>query len=103
MTRALLLTGGAIRTMDSTRPCVDAVGVVGDKIVACGTEAEVAAAVGDGAERVDLGGGALLPAFIDAHHHYCMAALDRRSPDLHQEPGEPIAALLARLEPAVRG
>jgi len=102
MAPALLLTGGAILTMDPTRPRADALGVLGEEIVACGAEAEVAAALGDGAERVDLGGGALLPAFIDAHHHYCMAALDRLAPDLHPAPGEPIAALLARLEPAVR-
>jgi predicted amidohydrolase YtcJ len=94
---ARLLTGGSILTMDPARPRVDAVGTAGETIVACGTETEVAAALGEGAERVDLGGGALLPAFIDAHHHYCMAALDRRTPDLHAAPGEPIAALLDRL------
>ncbi len=88
--------------MDPAQPRADALGVVGEKIVARGTEAEVAAALGDGAQRVDLAGAALAPAFIDAHHHYCMAALDRRAPDLHTAPGEPIAALLARLGPAVR-
>jgi len=102
MAQGLLLTGGAILTMDPMRPRADALGVLGEEIVACGTEAEVVAALGDGAQRVDLGGAALLPAFIDAHHHYCMAALDRRAPDLHLAPGQPIAALLARLEPAVR-
>jgi predicted amidohydrolase YtcJ len=102
MARPLLFTGGTILTMDPSRPRAEALGVAGEEIRACGPLAEVAAALGDGAERVDLGGGALLPAFIDAHHHYCMAALDRRAPDLHTAPGEPIAALLARLRPTVR-
>lgn len=47
----------------------DAVGVAGDRIVAVGTTAELAAAVGSNTRRIDLAGAALLPAFSDPHIH----------------------------------
>ncbi|HLI31992.1 MAG TPA: amidohydrolase family protein [Solirubrobacteraceae bacterium] len=97
----LLLCGGPIITMDAARPRVDALGVSGGLISAWGSEQAVAAALGEPFERVELDGAALLPGFIDAHHHYCLAALDRRAPDLHCLPGQPLAALIARLKPFV--
>ncbi|WP_297612364.1 amidohydrolase family protein [Nocardia sp.] len=52
-------------------------------IAAVGTDKELRPTARDvGAREIDLAGRALLPGFIDAHHHFLFAALDRRSTDL---------------------
>ena len=98
---ATVITAATVITMDPRRPHAEAVALRGDTIAAVGSAAEVLEAVGDVASRVDLGDRALLPGFIDAHHHYCLAALDRRAPDLHLPPGSSIQDLLARVERGV--
>jgi predicted amidohydrolase YtcJ len=97
---ATLITAGAVITMDPRRPLAQAVALRGETIVAVGSEQEVRSAAGDITMRIDLGEGALLPGFVDAHHHYCLAALDRRSPDLHLPPGSSMRELLTRVERA---
>src|SRR5436190_654376 len=80
---------------------VEAVGIGADgRIAAVGPEAEVRAALGAPLATVDLDGGALLPGFIDAHHHYSIAAFDRRMPDLHLPPRSSIEDLLGLVEKA---
>jgi predicted amidohydrolase YtcJ len=88
--------------MDPAMPRAEAVGVVDGRIAAVGSADEVAAALSEGAERVELDGLCLLPGFIDAHHHYCLAAFDRRTPDLHLPPGSSMDDLLARVETAAQ-
>lgn len=95
-----LIRAAAVITMDPRRPRAEAVALRGETIAAVGSEDEVRRAVGDVA-RLDLGDRALLPGFIDAHHHYCLAALDRRAPDLHLPPGSSVRELLALVERAV--
>lgn len=93
---------GCVLTMDPRRPVAEAVAVAGERIVAVGGAREVRASVGEAAESIALGDAAVLPGFIDAHHHYCLAAFDRRTPDLHHEPGTPIGALLERVAEIAR-
>jgi predicted amidohydrolase YtcJ len=83
--------------MDVARPRAEAVGVREGRIVAVGASPEVRAATGGDARVVALGRAAVLPGFIDAHHHYCFAAFNRRMPDLHHEPDTPIETLLSRI------
>ncbi|MBZ5720234.1 MAG: amidohydrolase [Acidobacteriia bacterium] len=64
-----VLYNGKIFTAEPDRPYVEAVAIHGDKIVAVGTHAEVAKAVGKDAESVDLQGRVLLPGLIDSHQH----------------------------------
>jgi predicted amidohydrolase YtcJ len=79
----------------------EAVGIGADgRIAAVGREAEVRATLGGAAATVDLEGGTLLPGFIDAHHHYSLAAFDRRMPDLHLPPRSSIEDLLGLVEKA---
>jgi predicted amidohydrolase YtcJ len=95
---------GEVVTMDVARPRAEAVGVREGRIVAVGASPEVRAAMGGGAPVVALGEASVLPGFIDAHHHYCFAAFDRRTPDLHHEPDTPMEVLLSRVgESARRG
>jgi imidazolonepropionase len=47
-----------------------AVAMAGDRILAVGSEAEVAAACDlSGSERIDAGGGVVIPGFVDCHTH----------------------------------
>lgn len=64
----IFLHNALVLTMDASRPRAEAVAVRDGRIVAVGG-AEAARALDAGAERVDCGGGVLLPAFIDAHIH----------------------------------
>jgi predicted amidohydrolase YtcJ len=93
----------AVVTMDERAPAAEAVAIRDGEVAAVGSLAEAQAAAGEGAEVADLGDAAVLPAFIDAHHHYSMAAFDRRTPDLHLEPGSTLADVLALVERAVSG
>jgi predicted amidohydrolase YtcJ len=67
--RSLVFSGGRVLTMDPARPEAEAVAVREGRILATGSEAEVATAAGPGAESVDMAGGTLLPGFQDAHVH----------------------------------
>ncbi|HEX8742339.1 MAG TPA: amidohydrolase [Thermoleophilaceae bacterium] len=95
-----LVLEGSVMTMDPRRPAAQAVGIRDGRIAAVGRRDEVRAAMGEGAERADLGDAAILPAFIDAHHHFCMAAFDRRTPDLHDLPT--VGDVLERVEQVAR-
>jgi predicted amidohydrolase YtcJ len=97
----LIFIGGTVLTMAREPAVAEAVGIGADgRIAAVGAEADVRAALAAPPATVDLDGGALLPGFIDAHHHYSIAAFDRRMPDLHLPPGSPIEDLLALVEQA---
>ncbi len=67
--------------MDAARPAADAVGVQDGRIVAVGDSRQAARALDAGAERVDCGGGILLPAFIDGHCHLLAYAASLLSVD----------------------
>jgi predicted amidohydrolase YtcJ len=96
-----LLTGARVLTMDPRRPSAEAVGLVTGRIAFVGSEAEVREALGEGPVEIRLDGGALLPGFIDAHHHYAMGPFDRTLPEIALAPGSSIADVLARLETAL--
>ena len=70
-----VFTGGPILTMDATMGATraEAVAVAGGRIVAVG-DASIVAGFPDAAV-VDLGGRTLAPAFIDAHNHLSVSAL----------------------------
>ncbi len=66
---SLLLSGGTVLTLDPDRPTAGAVAVRGERIVAIGDDAEIARYRGPGTEEIDLGGGVLVPGFVDHHVH----------------------------------
>ncbi|MYI65044.1 MAG: amidohydrolase family protein, partial [Gemmatimonadetes bacterium] len=73
----LVLTGGPVITLDAGSRVAEAVAVVGDRVVAVGTVAEIEAMVGPGTERVDLAGRAVTPGLIDAHVHFASGGANR--------------------------
>lgn len=66
----LILTRGAVLTLDEACPRAEAVAVSGEEIVAVGSSRDVEAAAGPGTRIVDLGGRMVLPGFIDSHVHF---------------------------------
>ncbi len=66
----LLLINGNVRTVDDSRPLAQAVAVRGDRIVAVGSNDDVAAWRGADTEVVDLAGLTAIPGLIEGHGHY---------------------------------
>src|SRR5258705_4345179 len=66
----LIITHANIWTVDSSLPKAQAVAVLRDRIVAVGSDAEVAAWRGPQTKMIDAGGKLLLPGFNDAHVHF---------------------------------
>src|SRR5438105_1220312 len=69
MTDARFITNGTILTMDPSQPEVEAVGVIGERIVAVGNRRLVTDALPRGYATLDLAGRTLLPGFNEAHNH----------------------------------
>jgi hypothetical protein len=60
---------GNIYTVDPARPRAEALAVLGDRIVAVGSNAEIQRLAGPSMKTIDLGGKTILPGLIDAHCH----------------------------------
>jgi predicted amidohydrolase YtcJ len=69
----LILTGARVWTGDSVPQEANAVAVVGERILAVGTAAEIARLRGPRTRTVDLTGRFLAPGFIDNHTHFGQA------------------------------
>ena len=66
----LALLGGSVWSGDGGRPWAEAVAVRGEKIIAVGATSEVRRLVGRETQVIDLGGGLVVPGFIDSHTHF---------------------------------
>jgi predicted amidohydrolase YtcJ len=66
----LIVTNAKIWTVDRTRPRAESLAVLGDRIVAVGSAAEVDAWHGPETKVLDAKGKLLLPGFNDAHVHF---------------------------------
>jgi predicted amidohydrolase YtcJ len=64
-----VLHRGRVYTVDSDDRVVEAVAILKDEIVATGTSAEMLALAGPSTRRIDLGGRAVVPGFVDGHPH----------------------------------
>ena len=78
----LVLTGGAVYTVDAARSWAQAVAICGGRIVAVGTDSGMRSYVGPRTEVVNLRGRMLLPGFQDAHVHASGGGLERSQCDL---------------------
>jgi predicted amidohydrolase YtcJ len=65
----LVVRGARVVTVEDEMPRAEAIAVRGDRIVAVGTDDEVAGLIGARTEVIEAGGRALLPGFVDAHNH----------------------------------
>jgi predicted amidohydrolase YtcJ len=68
-TADLVLRGGKVITVDPSERIAGAVAVEGNRILAVGTQEEIARFIDSRTRVVELRGRALLPGFIDGHPH----------------------------------
>ena len=66
----LVLTNGNVITVDEQNPSAESVAMIGDRIAAVGSAADIAAYIGDATEVIDLAGQTAIPGFIEGHGHY---------------------------------
>src|SRR5690349_86934 len=67
---ALIITNAKVWTVDPARPKAEAVAVLGERIVAVGSDADVSSWRGPDTRIIDAGKRLLLPGFNDAHTHF---------------------------------
>jgi predicted amidohydrolase YtcJ len=78
----LVVHNGKVWTGDAGRPEAQAVAVWRGRVLAVGTDAEVAALAGARTTRIDLKGGRLVPGFYDSHVHFLSGGRSLASVDL---------------------
>ena len=66
----LIVTNATVYTVDKHHPKAEAVAVIGDRIVAVGSRADIGLWRGLQTKVIDAGGKLLLPGFNDAHVHF---------------------------------
>src|SRR5437762_4298105 len=71
----LIIIKAKVWTVDKNRPTAQAVAVLGDRIVAVGSNADVEAWRGPATKVIDAGGKLLLPGFNDSHVHFVSGGL----------------------------
>jgi predicted amidohydrolase YtcJ len=86
-TADLILRGGRVHTVDAHDRVVEALAVAGDRILAAGSSAEVAALAGPRTRVVELRGRSVLPGFVEAHCHMAgygayRAGIDCKAPEI---------------------
>lgn len=101
---SLILSGGKIVTLDPQGTIAEAIAISGDRILAVGDGATVAAAAGSGVEHIDLAGRTAIPGLIDGHAHMDREGLKLQLPSLAgatciDDILERIAALVRQAEP----
>jgi predicted amidohydrolase YtcJ len=79
----LILTHGEIWTENPRQPEVEAVAIAGNRIIALGDNAAIAALAGPHAAVIDLKGRRVVPGFNDAHVHFYMGGEGLTSVQLH--------------------
>jgi predicted amidohydrolase YtcJ len=103
-TADLVLRGGKIVTMDDTNPQAQALAVIGDRVVAVGSDAQINGYVGSGTRVIDLGGRLAIPGFIEGHGHFmgiggAKLILDLMTPTSWEEIVQMVADAAAETEP----
>src|SRR5688572_21046795 len=66
----LIVTNARVSTVDPALPECEAVAVIGERIVATGSRAEIDAWRGPATRVIDAGGRRVVPGFNDAHVHF---------------------------------
>src|SRR5579859_6302424 len=66
----LIVTNANIYTVDKQHPKAEAMAIIGDRIVAVGTGAEIDQWRGSATKTMDAAGKLVLPGFNDSHVHF---------------------------------
>ena len=102
LTADLIVTNANVRTMDKANPRVQAFAVLGGRIVAVGTSAEIIQLAGANTKTLDAGGKLVIPGFNDSHVHFLdggagLSSVDLRDAKTPQEFVERIKNFAAKL------
>src|SRR5512135_1085811 len=84
----VILTNAKIWTVDPERPTAEAVAIIGDRIVAVGSAADIDRWRGSATKIIDGGGKLVLPGFNDAHVHFTDGGRQLDSVDLRDAPSQ---------------
>ena len=82
----LLIVNARVWTGVPSRPEAEAVAIVGERVAAVGTTAELTAWRGQATRVIDAGGARVLPGFNDSHVHFMGGGLQLDNVDLRQAP-----------------
>ncbi len=66
----LVLRNGKIVTLDASRPQVEAIAITSGKVVAVGSNAQIAGQIAPSTKVIDLKGRLAIPGFIEGHGHF---------------------------------
>lgn len=78
----LVILNAKVRTGDKARPSAEAIAVVGNRIAAIGTAAEMLRLVGPSTRKIDAAGKLVIAGFNDAHVHFMETGQQLSSVDL---------------------
>ena len=72
-----ILVNGKVFTSNPAQPWAEAVAIRGDRVIAVGDTAAIAALAGSSTSRLDAGGRTIIPGINDAHQHVGIAPPSR--------------------------
>lgn len=82
LTADMVVINANVRTMESAKPTAQAIAVMGNKIVAIGTNAQIKALTGANTKIIDAKGKTVIPGFNDSHVHFLEGGFQLSSVDL---------------------
>ena len=96
-TADLVVTNANVQTIDAKRPTARSLAVIGDRIVAVGSDADTKSLIGPGTKVIDAKGKLVVPGFNDSHVHFLETGLQLSSVDLRdaKTPQEFVARIKA--------
>jgi len=100
----MIIRGGTIYTVEDTNPVVEAVAVMGDRIVYAGDLKNLAKYEGENTKVIDLQGKTMTPGFIEGHGHFMGVGYNELNLDLmnvtsYEEMVERVKEAVAKSQP----
>ena len=95
-----LLNGRVFTAAARARPFTGGVAIVGERIVAVGSDEAILRDLPGDVRRVDVGGRSILPGFVDAHHHLAFTGAELAAVDVRYPGVDSVAALVDRIAEA---
>lgn len=65
----MIITGSKVLTMDPAQPRAEAIAIAGNTVMALGSYREISRLKAKGTKVIDVGGGTVIPGFVEAHMH----------------------------------
>ena len=78
----VIIVNASVHTMDTNRPLAEAVAILGNRIAAVGSSAEIRALAGSKTRVIDAAKRLVLPGFNDAHVHFLSGGFQLSNVDL---------------------